>query len=73
MNGSSGKIVVSDAEARWVGWTALAMAVVSLFFFGAAFGPAAAVAGAIAFSLGQRSIGLWSAAIGLMSFLASIV
>jgi|GEM_PF-790242 len=73
MNGGAEKLSVSDAEARWIGWTALALAVLSLFFFGAAFGPAAAVAGMIAFFLGQRAIGVWSAAIGFMAFLASIV
>lgn len=59
----------ADTDAgRLVGWAALAMAIVSLFVWPAFFGPAAAITGFVAWTRGSRTLGVWSIALGLISF-----
>lgn len=52
---------------RFIGWTALAMAIVSLFVWPVFFGTVATVTGAIAWMRGSRILGIWSVTLGLIS------
>ncbi|WP_019533022.1 hypothetical protein [Paenibacillus ginsengihumi] len=52
---------------RWVGLTSLALSVLSLFVLPAVFGSAASLLGFFAYMVGQRSLGIWSVVIGLLS------
>jgi hypothetical protein len=54
----------------WLGWLALATAILSLFVWPTVLGSAAVVAGVIAFWLGSRALGVWSATIGLVALAA---
>lgn len=52
------------------GWIAIILAIGSLFFWPAVLGPAAAVLGVVAYLRGNRALGVWSIALGLISVLA---
>jgi hypothetical protein len=54
----------------WLGWLALAASILSLFVWPTVLGSAAVVAGVIAFWLGSRALGVWSATIGLIALAA---
>ena len=51
----------------------LFLAIASLFVWSAVLGPAAVVLGFIAWARGSRTLGLWSIAIGVVSFFAYFV
>lgn len=53
-----------------IGWIAIVLAVASLFYWPIVLGPAAAVMGVIAYFQGNRSLGVWSVVLGLLSLLA---
>jgi hypothetical protein len=55
---------------KTMGWIAIIMAIVSLFYWPAVLGPAAAVFGVIAFMRGSRALGTWSVVLGLVAVLA---
>lgn len=57
----------SGASYRWLGLTAIVLAVLSLFMFPAGLGSTAAVLGLFAYSTGQRTLGGWALAIGLIA------
>lgn len=57
----------SGTAYRWLGLTAIVLAVLSLFAFPALLGSTAAVLGLFAYSVGQRALGGWALAIGLIS------
>jgi hypothetical protein len=59
-----------EEKPRYLGWVALALAVVSLFMWPAVLGPAGAVLGFMALARGHRALGIWSIVIGLISFAA---
>lgn len=72
-----GRRVLSHAEGeesitanRGVGLFALVLAIASLFVWPAVLGPAAVVLGFVAWGRGNTGLGIWSIAIGLLSFLA---
>lgn len=52
---------------RWLGYTALILAVLSLMMFPVILGSSATLLGLFAFMLGQKALGAWSIAIGLIS------
>ncbi|MFE5319907.1 hypothetical protein ACFQ88_14470 [Paenibacillus sp. NPDC056579] len=55
------------ANSRWLGYTALALAILSMFMLPAILGSGAMLIGAIAFGLGSRALGVWSVILGLIS------
>lgn len=55
---------------KTLGWIALIFAIASLFYWPAVLGPAAAIIGVIAYIRGNRALGVWSVAIGLIALLA---
>jgi hypothetical protein len=55
---------------KTLGIVALVLAAISLFFMPAVLGPAAAVVGFAAYLQGNRTLGLWSIALGLISIAA---
>lgn len=57
----------ASASTRWLGYTALILAVLSLMLFPVLLGSTATLIGFFAFMLGQRTLGGWSVAIGLIS------
>lgn len=57
-------------ERKSLGWIALIIAIASLFYWPAVLGPAAAIIGFIAYIRGNRALGVWSVAIGLIALLA---
>ena len=59
-----------EVGGEWIGWTALILAIASLFVWPAVLGPAAAVMGLFAYARDQRTLGIWSIIIGLMSLVA---
>jgi hypothetical protein len=63
----------AGAESAWLGWLALAAAIVSLFVWPSVLGPVAVVAGVIAFWRGSRALGIWSVVIGLVSLAAYFI
>jgi len=65
-----GQETVTARRDTTFGWIAIILAVGSLFFWPAVLGPAAAVLGVIAYLRGNRALGLWSVALGLISVLA---
>jgi hypothetical protein len=74
---SIGSLVADEGEAAAQSYTlgivALVMAAVSLFFLPAVLGPAAVVVGFAAFVRGNRTLGLWSMALGLLAVAAYYV
>lgn len=56
----------TDAS-RWIGWTALALAIVSLFAWPVFLGAVSAVTGFVAWSKGSRILGVWAMSLGLIS------
>lgn len=63
----------NDAQMQWVGWASLAVSIISLFFYPAFLGPVGIVGGIIAFWSGNRALGGWSVAIGLISLAAYFI
>ncbi|MBP1156310.1 MULTISPECIES: hypothetical protein [unclassified Paenibacillus] len=59
--------VAPSVSYRWLGYTALILAVLSLMMFPVLLGSSATLLGLFAFMLGQRALGTWSIAIGLIS------
>ncbi|MGF9712959.1 MULTISPECIES: hypothetical protein [Paenibacillus] len=57
----------ASASYRWLGYTALILAVLSLMVLPVLLGSTAALIGFFAFMLGQRTLGAWSVAIGLIA------
>jgi hypothetical protein len=74
---SIGSLVAEDEEAaarnQSLGIVALVLAAVSLFFLPAVLGPAAVVVGFAAFVRGNRTLGIWSMALGLLAVAAYYV
>lgn len=58
------------AKPSGIGWVALITAFLSLFLWPYVLGPAAALLGIAAFVQGSRSLGIWSAVIGIISMLS---
>jgi hypothetical protein len=56
-----------------IGLAGLLIALVSLFVLPSILGPAAVVIGFMAFVKGRRSLGVWSMALGVISFVAFLV
>lgn len=56
-----------------MGWTALILALASLFLLPQWLGPAAAIVGAIAWTRGSRALGVWSIVIGLISLVSYFI
>lgn len=54
-------------------WIAIILAIGSLMFWPAVLGPAAVVMGVIAYAAGNKSVGVWSVALGLLSVIAYYV
>lgn len=52
------------------GWVSIILAIASLFYWPAVLGPVAAVFGVIAYIRGNRALGAWSVALGLLALLA---
>lgn len=69
--GSAGenRQAVTDAD-RTIGWIALIVAIAAMFYWPAVLGPAAAVIGFIAYARGNRTFGIWAAALGLLALFA---
>jgi len=61
------------ADSAWIGWGALAFAILSLFVWPAVFGSFGVIAGIIAYGQEQRSLGVWSIVIGLISLAAHFI
>lgn len=57
----------ASSSTRWLGYTALILAVLSLMLFPVLLGSTATLLGFFAFMLGQKALGVWSVAIGLIS------
>lgn len=57
----------APAAYRWIGITALTLSLLSLFVLPTLFGSAASLLGFFAYMVGQRSLGIWSVMIGLLS------
>lgn len=57
----------TNEKSRWLGYTALAVAVLSMFMFPRLFGSAAIVLGSISYLQGMRALGVWSVILGLVS------
>ncbi|WP_036745749.1 hypothetical protein [Paenibacillus sp. UNC451MF] len=57
----------TQEKSRWLGYTALAVAVLSMFMFPTLFGSAAIVLGGISYMKGMRALGVWSVILGLIS------
>ncbi|WP_135546792.1 DUF1540 domain-containing protein [Paenibacillus cymbidii] len=55
---------------RIVGWTALALSVVAMFYFPLLFGAAAVLFGVLAFVGGSRALGGWATGLGLLAVVA---
>lgn len=58
---------------RTTAWIAIVLAIGSLLFWPAVLGPAAVVMGAVAYASGNKSVGIWSVALGLLSVIAYFV
>jgi hypothetical protein len=58
------------SRSRRIGYTALLIAILSLFIWPAFLGPAAAILGVMAYMGGSRALGTWSFVLGLLSFAA---
>lgn len=56
-----------------LGWTAMILALVSLFILPSILGPAAVVLGAFAYARGRKGLGAWSVVIGLISFVSYVL
>ncbi|WP_282941493.1 hypothetical protein [Paenibacillus sp. RC67] len=54
-------------KSRWLGYTALAVSVLSMFMFPTLFGSAAIVLGGISYMKGMKALGVWSVILGLIS------
>lgn len=69
------RAVETEEEGRsagYVGWIAIVLAVASLFVWPAVLGPAAILLGFISWVQGSRALGIWSVALGVISFIAYI-
>lgn len=56
-----------------IGMFALILSIVSLFILPSILGPVGAVAGFIAYYRGSKALGVWSIAIGLISFMSYFI
>jgi hypothetical protein len=63
----------TQSAARAAGWTALVLAILSLFVWPVLLGGTAAVVGYVAFRQGSRGLGAWSITLGLMSALVYLI
>ncbi|MCI3919718.1 hypothetical protein MO973_05665 [Paenibacillus sp. TRM 82003] len=53
-----------------IGFAAIILAVLSFFVYPSVLGPASAVIGFMAFVKGRRALGVWSIALGIISFVS---
>lgn len=58
---------------RTTAWIAIILAIGSLLFWPGILGPAAVVMGAVAYASGNKSVGIWSVALGLLSVIAYFI
>ncbi|MNC34081.1 hypothetical protein D3C75_824980 [compost metagenome] len=58
---------------RTSAWIAIILGIGSLLFWPAILGPAAVVMGVVAYASGNKSVGVWSVALGLLSVIAYFV
>jgi hypothetical protein len=65
--------VKTRSAARAVGWTALVLAVLSLFVWPVLLGGTAAVVGYVAFRQGSRGLGAWSITLGLIAAMVYLI
>ena len=59
--------------ANAIGWTALVLAIISLFVYPVFLGGASIVLGIMAYMQGSRSLGAWSVIIGGIAFISSLL
>lgn len=57
----------TSAALAWSGYAAIVLSVASLFIYPVLFGSAGALLGLLAYSQGQKSLGVWSVILGLVS------
>lgn len=62
----------NEAGGMVLGWTALVLSIISLFFLPILTGTIGAVTGFFAYRNGSRMLGMWAVAIGLFSIVFSI-
>lgn len=55
-----------------LGWTALVLSVMALFFFPVLLGSAGAITGFFAYRNGARTLGMWSMALGILAILIGL-
>lgn len=55
-----------------LGWTALILSIMALFFFPVLLGSAGAITGFFAYRNGARTLGMWSIAIGILALLMGL-
>ncbi|WP_010270211.1 MFS transporter [Paenibacillus senegalensis] len=58
--------------ARWFGWTALVISILSLFVLPGLLGPAGAIVGFIAYIQGSRTLGVWAMVLGAISLFVAL-
>ena len=61
-----------EAANHAVGWTALVLAIVSLFVYPVFLGGVSVLLGIMAYMQGSRSLGAWSVIIGGIAFISSL-
>jgi hypothetical protein len=61
------------SRSKRLGYAALILALLSMFIWPVILGPAAIILGFIAFRGGNRGVGTWSIALGLLSFAAYLL
>jgi hypothetical protein len=61
------------ANVRMIGWVALAISILSWFFWPSILGPIGAVVGFVAYRGGSRALGLWSMVLGLISLVVYFI
>jgi len=57
----------SVGTAAWIGYTSILLSVISLFIYPVLFGAAGSLLGLLAYSQGQKALGVWSVILGLVS------
>lgn len=57
----------TNERSRWIGYTALAVAILSLFILPFLFGATAVFLGFIAIVQGNKTVGVWSVILGIVS------
>lgn len=62
-----------EGKGRTTAWIAIILAIGSLFIWPAVLGPAAIVMGVVSFAGGNKAVGIWSVALGLLAVFAYFV